>query len=493
MHNLLVFFSIIFLLISNFCYANLAFAKENELGAVEKDIVDEIRKSGFKDFSFVLMDLDKGQIVSSYNQNTPLIPGSVNKIPSTVMGLKVLGADHRFQTRLAINGKVEDGILKGNLYLIGEGDPNLSTPEMFSMLQALFDYGVKKVEKKFIYNDSYLYKANCIDDSGLLDEIYNTGLSALSVDFNQLFLVRNDTNSLDFYKIPNLSSVSLVVTEQRFPPGMNFISKQVEDVVEWKISTRQKYSLLEKLPLKSPGKNSGELFRLLAEQYGIVLPGPEFGDVPDDVINVQVNQSKPLQELVELTLEYSNNLMGEIIFLNATKAFSKSNMDLEQSGKLMLSFYQKELKGSDIVWSDIKFLNGSGLNSKGRVTSTFLAEVLRYADQQNFGKRKFWTLLSVSGNKGTMFERLSSPEFAYKVWAKTGSIDYASALAGYIITNSHKHYAFSIMVNDLKKRAKIDEGGYTNQTLELRNAASGWRSLAQKYQDDLIKSWIQNY
>lgn len=71
-------------------------------------------------------DIASGRVLASHNGNRLFVPGSTTKVVTMATAMEVLGADHRFRTRLYRTGPVVGGVLQGDLVLVASGDPNLS-------------------------------------------------------------------------------------------------------------------------------------------------------------------------------------------------------------------------------------------------------------------------------------------------------------------------------------------------------------------------------
>ena len=79
-------------------------------------------------WGFVIYDPKTKKVVSSYNENTPLVPASTTKLLTTETAISLLGEKFRWITQLEYSGTVNlDGTLQGNLYVVGSGDPSLGT------------------------------------------------------------------------------------------------------------------------------------------------------------------------------------------------------------------------------------------------------------------------------------------------------------------------------------------------------------------------------
>ena len=79
------------------------------------------------DFSMIVKDLKSGKIIYDYNINKGIIPASTLKIITTSTTLELFGSDYRYETILQYDGKIKNGVLYGNIYIKGSGDPTLGS------------------------------------------------------------------------------------------------------------------------------------------------------------------------------------------------------------------------------------------------------------------------------------------------------------------------------------------------------------------------------
>ena len=96
-----------------------------------------------------------GGTVAEYNSRTRMMPASNVKVFTTGLALNELGADYRFRTRLAYSGTIEDGVLKGDLYIVGGGDPTIGARDSvaFALQKTFSDWekliravGIRSIE-----------------------------------------------------------------------------------------------------------------------------------------------------------------------------------------------------------------------------------------------------------------------------------------------------------------------------------------------------------
>ncbi len=109
---------------------------------------------------------------------------------------------------------------------------------------------------------------------------------------------------------------------------------------------------------------------------------------------------------------------------------------------------RKALDGLEIRWEGVRIANGSGLYHADQVTARAVVDLLRAMARDPKG-REFRASLAVGGVDGTLRGRLKGPDTQGKVFAKTGTLDDVSGLAGYA-ENGDKSYVFAFFFNGLK-------------------------------------------
>ena len=87
---------------------------------------------------FTVIDANTSKIISEYNSHLSLIPASTLKIITTSAVLAILGPNYQFETKIAYSGNFnkENGILNGDIHIIGSGDPTFQS-EFFLMTNLL--------------------------------------------------------------------------------------------------------------------------------------------------------------------------------------------------------------------------------------------------------------------------------------------------------------------------------------------------------------------
>lgn len=485
-------------LILIFFFCTSSFAEE---GAILKPELSPhvqtiMKQNGLKGevLRYSFKNLDAPTEVHSFRADEPFIPASITKIFTALYALKTLGADYQFQTSLHSTGIIKDGVLQGDLYLVGTGDPSLTMARLMDLCMDLRLKGIRKITGNFFYDDSILPTILELSSFGNGDQTYNPGLSALNLEYNRITLYREggkSTKKANFIPMPPMVHMQVEKSPENFPLGTRYRFRKEAGGEIWEVSEKERYNTYEDIPVRRPSRRTAETFRTLSELWGISLPPSRQGFLPKKNTLLGLDKSAPLIQLLSLTLEYSNNLFAEQILLKAS-----GEKTIKEAGLKMTEW----IKGN-VETCQLPLLNGSGLTSEHKVTSTCLVDFLDKYALSPIAKRGFMSLLSINGQSGWLKNRLRHPDTNFRIWAKTGSLDYVANMAGVIFTHSGKRYAFNLSISNDDKRNEIDqaialeaEGTKHNlgrKVLRLKKKAPTWSKQAKKSADELLKHFIQ--
>ena len=464
-------FFVISLFISGF-----VFAKETETK------IKGLHKS---QIAYSLIDIETGKILKTHQglRNMPI--ASVSKILTYFFALKVLGPEYQFQTSLAYTGEIKNGVLDGDVYLIGSGDPLLQSPHLLNLVHSLKSSGIKKVIGQFYVDGKSLQAAQSISTLGLSDQADNPASSGLNIDFN-----RFDVWSEDNLLYPPLESIKMK-KQAKYAWGQRFQFAKFEKHREhWIQHTKEYIPPVASVPTKNATLFTGNYFRYLCEKFSIFLPAPkERKKITPKLKELALNKSLPLLRIAELGLEYSNNLVAEIVLQTAAKELNGMPQNSKISAETMLAWYEKQFPKID--WKKLQMINGSGLTVHNQASPLIFAKILSKLYHQKVGQRSFFSLLSVNGKSGGIRRRFKHPNLAFSVFAKTGSLFYVNNLAGYLITRSGKILSFAFFTTDHENRT-ILSGKNPKQKRYLRRKSMAWGDLSNEAMDSKIEDWVHN-
>ena len=444
------------------------------------DILSEAELSGDK--SIMLVDLETGAVLDSAGGTMLLPPASVTKSITTLYALNHLGATHRFTTRILATGPIVKGIVQGDLILAGSGDPHLDTDGLGELIDQLRGRGISGVTGQFKVYDGALPYASEIDDEQPEHLGYNPSVSGMNLNFNRVFFQwakRGNGYSLTLTARanelrPEVSGVRAAVVNREGPV---YQFAQVGRFGRWTIARGAMGNAGSRwLPVRNPADYAGEVFQLVAKKKGLRLPSATVTQEAPTGTLIAAIQSAQLRYMLRAMLKFSTNLTAEVSGLAATASVDPAT-NLRASGTVMTNWVRAKYGVSDVVFED-----HSGLGDDSRVSAKSMVEVLK-ADGW-YGPLR--PLLKTIPVKDDEFQQ-PLPKDALVV-AKTGTLNFASALAGFITGANGRQMAFAIFTADQDVRAKIKDA---DRESPLGGAA--WDKRAKAMQADLLRRWILKY
>ena len=426
---------------------------------------------------FMVADARTGEVLEVHNPVLPLPPASVAKAITGAYALSTLGGTHRFQTRLVTTGPVLNGVIQGDLILVGGADPTLDTDALSQMAKELRAQGVTGISGKFHVNGAYLPYQRVIDP-GQPDHLgYNPSISGLNLNFNrvhfewkregQSWAVAMDARSETLR--PAVKVARMEVVDRKSPI---FTYRDAAGVDSWTVAQ----AALGKggsrwLPVRRPDIYTGEVFQVLARGQGVKLPRPlsQDGVAEGDVL--VSHASAPIAEIVQGMLKYSTNLTAEVVGMAASVEAGGTPADLAGSADQM-SDWAKDALGT----RRLRFADHSGLSDQSIVTARDMVRAL--------------VTLSPEGELAPLLKNIPPrsellPDGGtHVIRAKTGTLNFVSALAGYVTVPNGRELAFAIFTADMERRGAIQKA-----FRERPEGAKGWSRRSRRLQHDLIARW----
>jgi len=433
---------------------------------------------------YLVMDLESGQVLAARNADRPFVPASTVKLLTAVAALEVLGADHRFQTRLMTTGEGTGGRLAGDLLLVGGGDPLLGLGDLMGLATRLADKGIREIGGRFLYDQSWAPPVAAIDPGQPADAPYNAGVGALALDFNRQRLTW-DAAGATYMTPPAPEAARPGRLDEASAPGVRAHWRDGR----WMLAATEAAGSIE-LPVKQPGLATARIFRALAGRLGIRVPVPEPGTAPAGATTLARLTSAPLADVVRQGLEYSNNVVAEMIGLATARALGLTAPTPASAAARLQRLFETRLAGSD--WSGLRLRNLSGLSWKSHITPRQMVALLRHADGRRFGGWPLRALLPTAGQRGSFRGRFRDPGTALRMWAKTGTMHYAKGLAGYLLTANGRRLAFAVYGMDETRRQAYDADP-AREGPAGQARARDWIVDAEAHEEALVRSWLSTY
>lgn len=437
-----------------------------------------------------IADAASGEVLYQKDADRFFVPASNTKLFSTALALVRLGPDHRFETTVnARQAPDASGRLRGDLLLIGGGDPTLSAREVpykkgpikgdpLQAIKELADQlvadGLLRIDGDVVGDDTaYVwepYPEGWSQDDALWE--YGAPVSALTVNDNSLSVtVRPATRAGDPARLFFSPSLNYLLVENRI---ITTAGGERKIHVRRNPGSRRLY-LWGAIPSKDRGitqlvaVDDPALFAASAlldalTRRGVSISGQAVArhrfpnEAPDlksggdraasrPPVELARRTSPPLVETLRILNKVSQNLHAEIVLREVGRV--KRNIGSREAG---LEELQTFLAEAGIEKGECKLRDASGLSRLNLITPAAVTKLLIFMYRSEH--REAWlSLLPVGGEDGTLSERFAGKPDGRRILAKTGTVSHVSALSGYARREKGDLLAFSILVNNYNAQA----------------------------------------
>ncbi|MCX7744927.1 MAG: D-alanyl-D-alanine carboxypeptidase/D-alanyl-D-alanine-endopeptidase [Flavobacteriales bacterium] len=417
---------------------------------------------------------DNGMLITEYNSKQALATASVMKLVTTATAWLALGETFRFITQLQYDGEVVNGVLHGNLYIRGGGDPTLGSDKfnetqleklLPAIVHVIQQKGIKTIKGDIIADDA-LFETSMSPATwnwGDLGNYYGAGASALSIFDNLYYIYFNsgnqpgDTTHLVKIEpeIPGLELVNEVISGKKgsgdnayvfgseytylryvrgtIPAGENnfSIKGSIPDPPFYAAWLLKKYLLEQGIEILGKPTTT----RLLKMQRQPVLElseRKELGEI----------KSPSLMSIIQQTNIYSNNLYAEHLHKALGVKFYGKGSNYNGNEAIKQFWIKRGLNADGFIIAD-----GSGLSRSNAVSADNLTSLLIQLPKE-IGFEKFYQTLPVAGKSGTMRNIGKGTVLENNLRAKSGSMNLIRAYAGYVKNPKGREIAFAILFNN---------------------------------------------
>jgi serine-type D-Ala-D-Ala carboxypeptidase/endopeptidase (penicillin-binding protein 4) len=319
----------------------------------------------------VAVDLETGEVVFRQRATRSLAPASTEKLPLTYVLLTALGPQLRLETSAVARGTVSGGVLRGDIYLVGGGDPSLSRADLASLARQVRASGIARVTGR-LFGDESLFDARRTAP-GWKPSFYISECAPLS---------------------------ALVVDRARYGDHVT----------------------------GAPALAAALLFRDALARTGVTVAGTATtGMAPSASEPVAVVRSPTLAKLIATMDLESDNFTAEMLLKQLGLLQAPQGSTAAGAQVVM-----RQLGADGIPLAGVRIVDGSGLSVLDRLTVDALVAILRAMWDDPALRPALLRALPVAGRSGTLSDRMRSPPLLGNVRAKTGTTRAASALAGYV-------------------------------------------------------------
>ena len=438
----------------------------------------------------VVQDVSRARPLFAYDADRPMSPASVMKLVTTFAALELLGPDYRWRTEAFLDGRLEGGVLHGNLVLKGHGDPKITVEQWQSFMAKLRASGLDAITGDLVLDRSAFdvppYDPGAFD--GEPRKPYNVGPDALLVNFKAVHLTLAADPAARAAQVlvdPPLDAVQIAQ-----PPLLD-----AAPCDDWLASTRPRIAddgtlaritFEGALPLAC-GERDWWLALLDAPHYAYEMFATYFraaggrfqgrlaeGRAPAGAAPFAVLESPPLYDVVRDVNKRSNNVMARQVFLTLAAEAAPPPATPAKAFDVV----RRVLALRKVDLPRLAMENGSGLSRRERVTARGLVRLLVAADRSAV-REDFASSLAVAAVDGTVEHRFEAGPAAGQALLKTGTLEGVRAIAGYVLDAQGRRFAIAAIVND---RAAARSGPAFEQLVQWVHAsAATWDPALQRH------------
>jgi D-alanyl-D-alanine carboxypeptidase/D-alanyl-D-alanine-endopeptidase (penicillin-binding protein 4) len=372
----------------------------------------------------VIVEVD-GRTVYERRTSEAFVPASTMKLATAMAALDILGADAKFTTRFVASDPPTNGVIEGDLFIVGGGDPLLATsgyktvfddPDQFyedftTVADSLNAAGIRSIRGDLVGDDSRYDAVRWVPTWPARYQVGGTvaPLSALLV---------NDGNT-GYTDTPNDA------TSNRKAGDSPLLFAQT--------------------------------LRTVLNSRGITVEGvATTGRAPSDGEEVASFDSVPMSQVLTEMLKNSDNTTAELVL---------KEIGLQSRGQgttaAGIEATKESLKNQSFDVTDLVMLDGSGLDTGNRMSCELSLALVSAVSQ----RPEFSDALPLGGKSGTLRKRMLATPSTGRVRAKTGTLNSVNALAGFADTPQGSTLSFAFMHNGTDPRTTGVADGFTDRLM----------------------------
>ena len=392
----------------------------------------------------------------SHRAGAPMQAASVIKLVTTFAGLELLGPAYTWSTPVYVDGSVQAGVLNGNVYIQGQGDPKLVLERLWLLLHRVQGLGIHTVQGDIVLDRS----AFALDttDPGAFDgeplRPYNASPDALLINYKSVVMAFTPDRQRHIAQVqfdPPLWGVQMQTTVplSDAPCGdyRGLLKANFADPKRIRFGGSYPADCGEKIwpvAYADPDSYAPRAVQGLWNSRGGKVSGTgRYGTVPAALLAAAPAlevRSPPLAEIIRDINKFSNNVMAQQLFLTLGREGKGDVATLSSARAVVERWWQSRISSTEPLELD----KGSGLSRQERISARALGQLLQAAYRSPL-MPELVASLPLSGVDGTLKRaKVASPGSAH---LKTGSLNGVTAIAGYVDGASGKRYALVALIN----------------------------------------------
>jgi D-alanyl-D-alanine carboxypeptidase/D-alanyl-D-alanine-endopeptidase (penicillin-binding protein 4) len=359
--------------------------------------------------SCLAVDDGAGATVYSQRPEVPLVPASNLKLLTATAVLDRIRESDRLHTEVRTARPAVNGVVAGDLWLVGAGDPLLATADFAA--QAGYEHQPRP-------------------RTPLEDLAANVAAAGVRQVQGRIM---GDESRYDAQRVVPTWSHSYLVDGEVGPMSALTVN---DNEAQWAPKV---------VPAPAPATTATAVFAHLLQQHGVQVGGTGEGAAPAGTTAVAAVDSAPIADVVGVMLTQSDNLASELLTKELGRRFGGAGTTAAG-----LAVTKGVLQDLGMPAQGVSMADGSGLDRSDRAT----CQVLLRAVERGGPSGTIARGLPVAGSTGTLFRRYVGAPLAGRLRAKTGTLNGAAAFTGWLAAGQNHQLAFSFLVNGIGSEAE---------------------------------------
>ena len=403
------------------------------------------------------VDADTGAPIAAYNADDSFVPASTMKLLVGSAALARLDPSFAYVTSLETTGAISGGTLNGDLVLRGGGDAALRAADLDAAAAAVAAAGVTRVTGT-LYTDATRYDDERYPPGWSWDDLpydYAAPVSALSLEENavSVYVAPGDAPGAPA-RLRYGPATGAFTIENDAVTGARDSGDTIDAVRPWDRPTTIR--IVGSRALGAPEADdvdvavpdgpsfAGDVLARSLAAHGVTLAGGVApAGAPRPGQKLWTHRSPTLPALLAAFWQPSDNLMGELLL----KELGTGDGGAPGSDARGIAVERAWLRAIGVAPESVGIADGSGLSYYDRITPRALVAILT-ADWHGAHRQVVLDALPEAGVRGTLKHRFAGTPLQGTLFAKTGTVDRARTLAGFLRASNGKNVAFALLIND---------------------------------------------
>ncbi len=416
---------------------------QTSLRAQLDNVLDDHSTSRRTTVTLKVVDIESGEVLFDRGGDRLLTPASNLKIYTSACAIDLFGPEHQFETTIKAQGELKDGVLHGDLVIIGGGDAMLSSKDLGKLADRVVkEWGLKAIHGKVVVDNSR-YSQPVKGPGWMWDDdpdYYNMSVTPLMVDFNVLDLrvaPGKDGTIKANLVLPSSYPQLEIVPANSLAKGVLATRRPFTHPIV--VADRGRLEKAEKvrITMLDPGAWVAGVFGEMLSKRGV-----EFSDEiavtspSSNEAHTIVHKGQSLAKTLKHFNEVSENAVGEVLLHEIAIANGVKKPNWPDGAKLITDWL---IEKAGLEKDSFRLVDGSGLSRYNLISADSSVKLLRFMHSHPHGKVFFAALptyeVEINGKKKPV------------VSAKSGGMGSVSTISGYVKTTKGQLLAFSLLAN----------------------------------------------